>query len=247
MIWIIGGTSDARRLVERLTDLDNFFVSIATEEGRQFFPDDKTLQGRLNQNQMEELVKEKKVGLIIDLSHPYAKIVSNNARQVAEKAGIDYRRYIRPRVVDQEGLIYLKSYQEAYDYLADIEGTVFFTTGSKNIRDFEKVRGKNRFIYRILPAIESLEICKKYDLAMADIVALLGPFSEDFNRAMLRNYQADYCIMKDSGHAGGTREKILACQKEGVKALVIGREDEEGISNLDQIEKIIRKVSQSIL
>lgn len=75
---------------------------------------------------------------------------------------------------------------------------------------------------------------------MSNIVAILGPFTKELNKAMLENYRPDYCVMKDSGQAGGTKEKIQACQDLSIKALIIGREEEEGISDLGIIEKIIR-------
>ena len=58
---------------------------------------------------------------------------------------------------------------------------------------------------------------------------------------MFSEYKADYVIMKDSGAKAGTIEKIKACEKLGILAIVIGREDEEGIGSLDEIEDIIRK------
>lgn len=75
---------------------------------------------------------------------------------------------------------------------------------------------------------------------MKDIVAILGPFSLEFNKAMLKEYKADYCIMKDSGKPGGTLEKLQACEDLGVTPIIIGREQEEGIEELKKIEAIIR-------
>lgn len=240
MIWIIGGTSEARMLIERLGDFNNYILTIATEDGKEFFNTDNLLIKRLSKEEMIDFAKEKDIDMIVDLSHPYAKIVSENARYVSDTLGIEYIRYARKRAVHGGDYIYLKSYEEAYNYIKDLKGTIFFTTGSKNIKDFEKVRGDNRFIYRVLPALESIEICKKYDVHMRDIIAIVGPFSTDFNKAMLSAYSPEYCVMKDSGDVGGTMEKIKACIELDIKPIIIGREDEEGISDLEEIEKIIR-------
>ena len=241
MIWIIGGTSEARKLIERLGDFNNYILTIATEDGKEFFDTDNLFIGRLSREEMVAFAKDNKIDMIVDLSHPYAKVVSENARFVSEELGIEYKRYARRRAVHGGDHIYLNSYEEAYDFLSNIEGTVFFTTGSKNIKDFEKIRGDNRFIYRVLPALESIELCMKSDVHMRDIVAILGPFSKEFNKAMLATYNPDYCVMKDSGDAGGTREKIQACVELDIKPIIIGREDEEeGINDLGEIEEIIR-------
>lgn len=240
MIWIIGGTSEARELIERLGDINNYIVTIATEDGKEFFDTDNLFIGRLSRDEMTTFAKENNIDMIVDLSHPYAKIVSENASFVSEDLDIEYKRYVRRKAVQDGEYIYLNSYEEAYEFLSNIKGTVFFTTGSKNIKDFEKVRGDKRFIYRVLPAMESIELCKKSHVHMRDIVAILGPFSVDFNKSMLSAYNADYCVMKDSGDAGGTREKIQACLELDVKPIIIGRDEEEGITDLDEIERIIK-------
>ena len=241
MIWIIGGTSETRKLIDRLGDFNNYILTIATEDGKEFFDTDNLYIGRLSKDEMIDFAKENKIDMIVDLSHPYAKIVSENASFVSEKLDIEYVRYVRKIAVHDRDNIYLNSYEEAFDYLSNVKGTVFFTTGSKNIKDFEKVRGDNRFIYRVLPTLESIELCKQSDVHMRDIVAILGPFSKEFNKAMLSAYNPDYCVMKDSGHAGGTAEKIQACKELGVKPIIIGRDEEEGISDLETIENIIRR------
>lgn len=240
MIWIIGGTSEGRIIIENISDLNNFLVTIATDGGREFFNTDNLVVGRMTYAEMVNFGEQNKVSMIVDLTHPYAKIVSDNAKKVAKELEVSYIRYVRKISEVSKNSIYLRSYQESYEYLSKINGTVFFTTGSKNVGDFEKVRGDNKFVYRILPAIESLEICKTYNIAMKDIVAILGPFSIEFNKTMLKEYHADYCLMKDSGKPGGTLEKIEACEELGVIPIIIGREQEQGIYELKRIEEIIR-------
>lgn len=241
MIWIIGGTSEARELVERIDNRTDYIVTIATEGGKEFLDTDNIFVGRLNKDEMIQFVKDNDINTIVDLSHPYAKVVTNNASIISNELGIKYLRYVRNKTDYGNDAISLKSYDECFEYLTKIRGTVFFTTGSKNIGDFEKVRGNNRYIYRILPALESIEVCRENNIHMSDIVAILGPFTMEFNKIMLSTYKANYCVMKDSGDLGGTMEKIEACKELGIKPIIISREDEEGIADLDEIERIIKR------
>lgn len=241
MIWIVAGTSESRQLIERIKDLDNFVGTTATTSGKEMINLDQVLNKPMNQEQMLEFIKEHRIHMIIDMTHPYAQLVSENVKQVSTLASIPYIRYIREKIQYNPNCIHLASYEEAYEFLKTIEGTVFFTTGSKNIGDFEKVKGDNRFIYRILPALESLEECKKHHVRLQDIIGVLGSFSVVYNQAMFKEYDAQYVLMKDSGAPGGTDEKIQACQGLGIQAVVIGREDEVGYDNLDDIERIIRE------
>lgn len=240
MIWIIGGTSESRELVDRIKDLDNYIVTSATDSEKEFIDSPNLIVGKMNYEEMTKFIDKNHISLIVDLSHPYAKVVTNNAKKVAEAKNIKYIRYTRDKVVLKSKGIYLNSYEECYDYLKGITGTIFFTTGSKNIGDFEKVRGNNRFIYRILPALESIEECRKYNIKLKDIVGVLGPFSKEYNKIMFKEYNVDYVVMKDSGQQGGTLEKIKACEELNIIPIVIGREDEQGINSIDLIEKKIR-------
>lgn len=241
MIWIIAGTSEGREIIDRIKDLDNYIATIATDGGKEFIDSGNLVIGRMNYDEMINFCKEYQISLIVDLTHPYAKIVTENAKKIATKLGIDYIRYVRDKTDKVLGAIYLNSYEEAYEYLSNISGTVFFTTGSKNIGDFEKIRKNNRFIYRVLPALDSIEECKKQNISMNDIIGILGPFSKRYNMIMFEEYKANYVIMKDSGDKGGTIEKIQACQELRITPIIIGRKDEDGINDLDEIEKIIRR------
>lgn len=230
-------------MIDRIKDLDSYIATVATRQGKEFLSSENVMVGRMNYDEMKTFVRKYKISLIVDLSHPYADVVSKNAKRLGKEENIKYIRYIREKTKKSlyfQG-VYLKNYEEAYEYLANIKGSVFFTTGSKNIGEFEKVRGENRFIYRILPTLESIRECNTYDVSIKNIVAMLGPFSTEYNKMMFYEYKVDYVIMKDSGSKVGTLEKMKACEELKISPIIIGREDEEGINNLDQVEKIIRK------
>lgn len=242
MIWIIGGTSEARELVHKIKDLQDYIVSVATEEGRKFLSIDNVVVGRMDYDEMKSFSLANNISVIVDLSHPYAKLVSFNAKALAKNLGIKYIRYLREKTIKSFKALYFESYEQACNYISKIKATVFFTTGSNRISDFEKVKGENRFIHRVLPALESIRKCEEANISIKDIVAVLGPFSREYNKIMFSEYKADYVVMKDSGVKGGTIEKIEACQELDIIPLIISRqEEEEGISSLDRIEEIIRK------
>lgn len=240
MIWIIGGTIEAKEIINRIGDLDNYVITSATDSEREFIDSSKLMVGRMDYHSMISFIDKNNIKLIVDLSHPYAVEVTENAEMAAKSRNIKYIRYVRNKVELQTKTVYLNSYEECLEFLKETKGVHFFTTGSKNIGDFERIRGNNRFIYRVLPALESIEECRKYNVKMKDIIAVLGPFSVEYNKAMFKEYCANYVIMKDSGKEGGVIEKLKACQKLDIIPIVIGREDEKGIGDLDIIESIIR-------
>ena len=237
MIWIIGGTSEAVELAERMGNRYRYLITAATDREKEFIENRNLVVCRMGEADLEDFINRNSIKLIIDVSHPYAFEVTRNAKEAAAKCRIEYIRYVRRKAEDTEGCIGFDSVRSCLEFLKTVRGCVFFTTGSKNIRDFESARGQNRFVYRVLPAAESLKECTDNKVKMKDTIAALGPFSEDFNAAMFREYGADYVVMKDSGKQGGTDEKIRACRKLGVKAVIISRKEEDGISNMEDIMK----------
>lgn len=240
MIWIIAGTSEARQLIDRISDLNSYVATVATEDGREFIRTNNLLVGRMNYEQMIVFAGTNDISLIVDMTHPYARAVSENAKKVAKKLKLKYIRYARHKTDISSNSIYLKGLKEAYGYISKLNGTLFFTTGSKNIEDFERIRASNRFVYRVLPALESIKKCSDCNISLKNIVAMLGPFSEEHNKSIFKEYKADYVVMKDSGVNGGSLEKIKACDALGIVPIIIGRDQEDGISSLDKIESIIR-------
>jgi len=241
LIWIIGGTREAAELVQRIKGDAKYVITAATESEREFLNDKNLVVGRMDRIGMEAFIRKNSIYLIVDMSHPYSLEVTKNAKEVARKLNIDYIRYVRKKTKDTEGSIYLDSIEECQKFLRSVKGCVFFTTGSKNIKDFESVRGNNRFVYRVLPTIESIEECLKNRVKIKDIVAALGPFSKDLNAVMFKEYGADYVVMKDSGSEGGTYEKIQACRMLNIPAVIIGRYDEQGLESIEEVVKYIRQ------
>lgn len=239
MIWIIGGTSEAKELTNRLNDKMCYIVTVATYSGAEMLGGNGTLVGRMNHDEMVQFIREMSVDTIVDLSHPYALEVTENARAAGKATGAEYIRFVR-KSSEMEGCIFVDSTEECALYLKSIMGCVFFTTGIKNIKDFEKVRGTNRFVYRVLPSVFSMQECVDRGVRMEDIIAILGPLSEDMNYQMFRAYRADYVVMKDSGKEGGTTEKLNACKRLGITPIVISRQNKEkGLDDMDELLKLL--------
>ena len=238
MIWILGGTSESVELLRRIKGKIEYIVTVATESGKECLPRTEPVRvGRLNPSQMRAFIKEQTIDVVVDLTHPYATEVTQNVRQVCEEFHLCYLRYLRESSKIGDA-VRMASIEECAMFLQQLSGTsVFFTTGSKHIGEFQKIRGANRFVYRILPAAGSLEECDKHQVKMKDIVAALGPFSKAMNIAMFREYQAEYVVMKDSGRAGGTPQKIAACEKLGITPVLLLREEDSGFTSLEKLEK----------
>ena len=254
MILILGGTSDSLVLATEISKLYPVILSVATEMGNQAASKLKDIckieVGRKDLEQLKNFMKENEVKLLIDGTHPYAVVVSENGRKAASETGIEYIRYSRPGA-DKEGvekpdgkIIWLDDYESAAFYLNERDGNIFSTLGSKNIGGLiRKINDKKRITARVLPDSASVNILSEEGLNYDQIIAMKGPFSMEMNYLMLKEKKAAFLLTKDSGDAGGFKEKLEAASKLGIEVIVIKRSEMENGGNVfTEFQDLLSKV-----
>ncbi len=248
VIWLIGGTSEGRRLVQELAALPvQLFVSVATDYGASLIephPNTTVMAQRMDLSAMKKFLQEQQPDYVIDATHPYATVVTATVQQACREENCAYLRLVRPQG-NAGDYITVHDFAEAVELLNHLEGNIFLTTGSKNLPDFTGVHDfRERIALRILPMESSLQSALKLGYKPANIVCMQGPFAKDLNVAMLKKFASKYMVTKDSGQAGGFEEKVEAAAEAGAKLIVIGRAAEESGSGLEEILTLLRKKYQ---
>lgn len=228
-IVIFSGTTEGRALSRELAAKGaEVTVCVATEYGREeqgIFPGVTVRAGRLEADCMAELMRG--AALCVDATHPYAVRATENIRSAAERAEVPYRRLLRRASPLPEDSITMADAQEAAAYLAGRKGNILLTTGAKELAAFAPLGGE-RLYPRVLPSVESLDVCEAAGVPRRNIIAMQGPFSEELNLALIRQFSIRYLVTKDSGEAGGFGEKAAAAAAGGAVLLVIRRPVEQG-------------------
>lgn len=201
--------------------------------------------------------------LVIDATHPYAAVVSENILTACAAAGVRCIRVEREdtgaggRVSASEGaaLHWVASIEEAAAWLArEISDAhrpnILITTGSKELALYTRIPDfAARCYVRALPTMEALEKCQALGFRQAHLILMQGPFSEEMNVAQLRYADAGYLVTKASGETGGFPEKCEAALALGVEVICIGRPKEVSIPDaawydrrkLDAVLRLIRE------
>lgn len=227
-LCVFAGTTEGRKLVEFLSGQDvHVTACVATEYGETLLKEANNLTvsaKRLTQEEMEQLFAQEKFDCVVDATHPYAPIVTENIANACRSTGTEYLRLLRENSGVPEGAVFVDDVNAAVEYLNTTLGNILLTTGSKELTRFAEISGFEQRVYaRVLPMKDSLRACQNAGLAPAHILALQGPFSQEMNAAMLRSVSASYLVTKLTGHAGGLEEKAAAARETGATLVAIGR------------------------
>lgn len=246
-VLIFGGTVEGRELAQWCAQAGlPVVVSVATEYGEALLEEaewaagarlPEILQGRMDAPQIQMYLRDHPTELVIDATHPYAAEATRNIRRACEAEGAEYVRLLRENresaVPEAEtgsadrlwlsGRVLVSSCEEAAQYLTQTDGNILLTTGSKELSAFTERLECSRLYVRVLPSADSIRSCEENGIPSANRIAMQGPFSEEMNRALLRQFDCRYLVTKESGAAGGYPEKCAACAALGVTAVVIRR------------------------
>lgn len=247
-VLVFGGTSEGRELVEWLCARGRarVVVATATPYGEDLVTGAdmvSTVVGPLAQDEKRRLVAEHDFCCIVDATHPFARHISASVRDLARSTGTELIRVEREEAGhdEGEGCVWCDDAAEAARVVAEGEGPVLLTTGTKDLatfvgalEDFER-----RLYVRVLPTVEAIDRARALGVPTGHVVAMQGPFSTELNLALIRQLGIAQLVTKDSGDRGGFAEKVAAGRQAGARVVVIRRPREEGGVSLAEAKSLL--------
>lgn len=205
----------------------SFLVSVATDYGRELLPEDcpgfAVIFGRLELKDMKKLFVEEEADLILDATHPYAQIVSENIKSSAEQLNIKYCQVVRSEEEVWGDVVTVKTMKKAAEYLKETEGSVLLTTGSKDLNVFTEIPGFAERLYpRMLPTPDIISQVLDMGYKKQNLICMQGPFLKETNIGIMKQIGAKFLVTKESGRSGGLGDKVEAAATLGVKIVVVG-------------------------
>ena len=236
-LLLFGGTTEGRRLAAALSEQGHeVTVSCATPLGIEELKGIpcRTLCGRRDAAEIAELAHG--FDLVIDATHPYAVLVSENIRLACSESGKERIRVLREPGAHPDCASF-RTCREAAEALKSTEGRVLLAIGSKELSAFAGLPPE-RLVARILPTHAGLEACERLGIPHRNILALQGPFSKELNEALMRQHDIRLLVTKNSGREGGFSEKLAAAEAVGAKVLLIEPPEDAGISAEELVERM---------
>jgi precorrin-6A/cobalt-precorrin-6A reductase len=233
-VLILGGTTEARLLGERLARRVGLDVTLSLA-GRTTSPVPHAVPVRIGgfggAGGLADYIAKERVDALIDATHPYATMISENASAAARQTGVPFVVLRRApwKAVAGDRWIEVDDTRAAVQALGETSRRVFVTLGRNDLAPFA---GAPQHFY-LIRSVDPVD--PPLPLSHTSYVTERGPFSEAHDRALMAEHNIDVVIAKNSG-GNAAYGKIAAARATGVEVIIIRRPQvSEGpaVHNLD--------------
>lgn len=247
-ILIFGGTTEGRLLAEYCADWRiPMWISVVSGYGKELLPDCPWVRihtGAMDQCAISDFLAKEAITLVIDATHPYARMVSREIEAACRAMSVRLVRCLRENGREwkeclSDSVVWVEDSAAAVKRLGATCGPVLLTTGSRDLSLYTALPGYQERLYvRVLPSSKVLNQCEALGISGKHVIAMQGPFSEEMNRALLRQIGAKWMVTKASGTEGGFSEKLSAAVDCGVSVIVVERPQEKGLP-LPEVKQLL--------
>jgi precorrin-6A/cobalt-precorrin-6A reductase len=220
-VLILGGTSEARLLAERLSGRADVRVTLSLA-GRTQAPLPQSVPTRVGGfggvGGLVHYLRQDHVTCLVDATHPFAQQISHNAHQAADRTGTTLIALQRAPWTAEPGDRWTRvaDAAAAVDALGPNPRRVFVTIGRQGLAALLTAPQHRYWIRTVDPVMPPL------DLPHAHYLVERGPFAEQSEHAMLSANRIEMLIAKNSGGAA-TYGKIAAARALGIQVVLIER------------------------
>ena len=157
-------------------------------------------------------------GLLIDATHPFARVISGNAACAAEAAGIPLVALERPpwQAVPGDRWIRVPDMAAAAAALGEAPARVLLAIGRQEVAAF-RAAPQHAYLVRSIEPVVAADLPPHAEPLLAR-----GPFTEADERALLAGRRIEVVVAKDSGGAA-TYGKIAAARGLGLPVVLVDR------------------------
>ena len=220
-ILVLGGTAEAVQLARNLAAQSDIFViySLAGRTRSPTLPDCAIRVGGFGGvDGLVAYLKQNQISTIVDATHPFAAKMAANARDASMLTGRPLFKFLRPAWDEPADSPWLHG-QTATDAAGIIDGRfgrVFLSSGLGDIAAFSHL-SDTWFLVRSVDPSDTPGVLAQYHHLVSR-----GPFDLAAETALLRNWQIEVLVSKNSG-GGATVAKLHATRDLGIPIIMIDR------------------------
>lgn len=164
---------------------------------------------------LARFIRQERIGLLLDATHPYAAQISANAQAAAQLAGVACWALRRPAWQPQPG----DDWREITDWPHLVQALKpfkrpLFTLGREPLQHLDEIPAGQFWTLRALDACPGNP--------RSEVIGARGPFLIEDERALFERRQIDVLISKNSG-SSATEPKLEVARERGIPVLVLKR------------------------
>ena len=219
-LLLLGGTAEARDLAGRLAGRPDLSL-VSSLAGRVRDPrlpaGEVRVGGFGGVPGLVDWLREQRVDLVVDATHPYAATMQANAAAACGRLGLPRLRLARPGWREREGdrWRWAGSLAEAAAVLPSLGTRVFLTTGRQGLAAFA---GLDRLWF----LIRCVDQPSGPMPARREVLLARGPYQREAERALMERFAVGVLVTKDSG-GSLTAGKLDAARDLGLPVVVVRR------------------------
>lgn len=242
-ILILGGTSEASRLAERLAGRTDLVVI-------------SSLAGRVNQPAMPagivriggfggidgltRYLLQERIQVVIDATHPFAAKISGNAELACSAIHIPLIAFERPPWIQQheDRWFAVPDIRNAASLANHKHNRVFLSIGRLELGAFCECKDAWFLVRAIDQPEDSLPPNSK-------LILQRGPFHLDDERELLRNESINLIVSKNSGGIA-TYAKVEAARELQIPIVMIDRPRKHKMPTVDRLDSVLLRLADFI-
>lgn len=243
-LLVHGGTHLSGEVVRDLLDAGvEPIVTVTRKSARDLYPEamnGRIRVGRLTPSALRTLIEEESVSAILDVTHPFADRISLEAINAADERDLPYLYLDRDPVLPEEHelLTVASGWLDAAQSIGG-SGNVLLTIGIKRLEFFTANLDRDRLVVRVLPDESSLSVAKQAGVERKNIIAMWPPDTADLEAGLLRDFNIETLVTKDSGPSGNLPEKWEACRETGTELVAVERPEVDHPNRTLKIDRAV--------
>ena len=245
-LLILGGTAEAAALARgalaRFGDALQVTTSLAGRTERPApLPGRVRIGGFGGPAGLAVYLTDNGIGRLIDATHPFAALISAEARLACEEANVPRLLLLRPpwRRHPLDRWIEVEDMSAAAAMVAGLGQRPWLTVGARELACFSNVAGVHFLVRLVDPP------CQPLPLRSCEVIVGRGPFALAEERHWIERHATDVLVCKASGGAA-TASKLIAARELGVPVIMVQRPPAEAGEAVETVEAALDWLAGSI-
>lgn len=243
-VLILGGTGDAVKLAAKLATIPEIEV-ISSLAGRTKKP--AALVGKFRiggfggVEGLANYLQANSIDILIDATHPCAGQITINGAIATQLVNIPHLMLVRPQweKIAGDNWIEVESVEAAARAIPESVNRVFITSGRQQLEPFLQRSHIYPDTWYLMRSIDPPDL----ELPNSKVLLDRGPFSLEQERQVIRNYQIQAIVSKNSG-GDATYAKIVAARELGIPIVMVQRPAMPEGEKVTSIEEAIAWLNQ---